>query len=175
MIEKSAALPPTVYRSPPGRVLLLFLGSLAFCVLGTVLLLRHDSVKGVVGGAAAVVFFGLCAVAWGSRLVRRRPELVLDGTGLDHVQLGRITWDEVGGVRIREFQVRSTTQRVVELVLHDSAGYLARAPRTVRTTAAANLRFGFGPANISTVSLPVGPEEVVRAMVRHRPQLNVYT
>ncbi|MFF4653365.1 STM3941 family protein [Streptomyces sp. NPDC001380] len=174
MTERRAALPPTAYPSSLRRVLLLFLGSLAFCALGAVLLVRHDSVKAVLGGAAAVGFFGLCAAVSGSRLVRRRPELVLDEAGLDHVQLGRIAWEEVDGVRIREVEVRSASRRMIGLVLHDPAGYLARAPRIVRATASANLRLGFGPANISTVSLPAGPEEVVQAMVRHRPRLTVH-
>ncbi|MFI9331076.1 STM3941 family protein [Kitasatospora sp. NPDC052868] len=173
MNDETAALPPTVYPSAKGRTLLMLLGAIAFVAVGAVLLLQQDGVKNVVVGAAAVLFFGLCAVLLLARLVQGRPELVLDSAGLEHVQLGRIGWAEIGAVRIRDIRVRNAHQRMIELLLHDPAGYLTRAPRLVRATASANRGLGYGPANISANTLPVGLEDVLAAMVRHHPRLVV--
>lgn len=173
MTDQTAAVPPTVYRSSPLRMVLVLVGAVAFVALGADLATGDGSVKNRLVGGAGVLFFGLCALMCANRLVRGRPELVLDAAGLDHVQLGRIAWHEIAAVGIRVITVRGATQRVIELVLTDPARYLARAPRTVRTTAAANRRMGFGPANISTTTLPVGPEAVVTAMRRHHPALVV--
>ncbi|MCC9306256.1 hypothetical protein LN042_03880 [Kitasatospora sp. RB6PN24] len=174
MINETGLLPPTVYPSDKRRVALMLLGSVAFVVLGVVLLTWHGSVKAVIGGALAVPFFGLCAVLYTIRLTKGRPELVIDHAGLEHVQLGRIGWQEIAGVRIREVTVRGARQRFIELLLHDPAGYLARAPRMVKMTASGNRSLGFGPASISANTLPVGLEEVLAAMLRHQLRLTVH-
>ncbi|WP_228718578.1 STM3941 family protein [Kitasatospora acidiphila] len=174
MINETGVLPPTVYPSDKRRVVLMLLGALAFVALGVGLLIWHGSVKAVIGGVLAVPFFGACAVLYGIRLVKGRPELIIDQAGVEHAQLGRIAWQEIAGLRIREMTVRSAKQRFIELLLHDPAGYLARAPRLVKMTASGNRGLGFGPANISANTLPVGSEEVIAAMLRHQPQLAVY-
>ncbi|MFF0777653.1 MULTISPECIES: STM3941 family protein [unclassified Streptomyces] len=173
MIRKGVPLPPTVYPLAKGRVWAMLAGSLLFVTLGTVLLVAHSTVRMTVAGALAVVFFGFCSVLIGRRLLRGRPELVLDDAGLEHVTLGRFGWDEIAAVRIREQRVRHTTQRFIELVLRAPDAYLARAPRLVRRTASMNARLGFGPANMATNTLPVPPEEVLDAMRRHCPGLVV--
>ncbi|AUY54584.1 hypothetical protein EH183_29890 [Streptomyces sp. CB01881] len=133
-------------------------------------MMASPSVVLVLVGALSVAFFGACAVGLTGRLVRRRPELVLDTAGLDHVQLGRISWSEIAEVRIRAVNTGSAlTPHVVELVLHDPAGYLARAPRIAR----ANARMGYSPS-FSTSTLPVGHDAVADAMLRHRPELTVH-
>ncbi|MXM66828.1 hypothetical protein GR925_26210 [Streptomyces sp. HUCO-GS316] len=138
------------------------------------MLIHHaTSVKNVLFGALAVAFFGLTAGVAIGRLARRRPELVLDSKGLTHVMLGSISWTEIAAVGIREIKSQSSTQRVIELVLHDPAAYLARAPRMARITGKANRRLGFSPANISATTLPVDVNEVVRAMRRHHPELTI--
>ncbi|MFJ8624824.1 STM3941 family protein [Kitasatospora sp. NPDC093550] len=173
MTDQTSAVPPTVYRSSPLRMVLVLLGSVAFVAMGASLLSGEQSVKNRLSGGLAIVFFGLCAVVCVKRLVRGRPELVLDAAGLDHVQLGRIPWQEIAAVRIRVITVRGATQRVIELVLADPARYLAGAPRYVRATAAANRSMGYGPANISANTLRVGPEAVIAAMRHHHPALVV--
>lgn len=171
MINDGAPLPPTVYPLPKGRAWALLAGSLVFVAMGAAFLIVHSSVKMVIAGALAVPFFGLCTVIVLQRLRRDRPELTLDGAGLEHVQLGRFTWDEIAAVRIREQRVGTTSQRFIELVLHDPDAYLARAPRLVRSTASMNARLGFGPANMPTNTLPVPAEAILDAMRRHRPGL----
>ncbi|WP_324786823.1 STM3941 family protein [Streptomyces sp. H51] len=173
MINDGVPLPPTVYRLAKGRVWAMLAGSLAFVALGVVFLVAHSTVQMFVAGVLAVPFFGLCAVIIAQRLFRDRPELVLDDAGVDHVSLGRLGWDEIAAVRIREHRVRHTTHRFIELVLHDPGAYLARAPKLVRRTAAMNVRLGFGPANMATNTLSVPPEAVLDAMRRHRPGLAV--
>ncbi|MGW2708439.1 STM3941 family protein [Streptomyces sp. NPDC001356] len=173
MNEKAAPLPPTVFPLAKGRVWAMLAGSLVFVVLGIVFLVAHSTVKMTVAGALAVLFFGFCSVSYVRRLLRGRPELVLDDAGVDHVSLGRFGWDEIAAVRIREQRVRTTSQRFIELVLHDPDAYLARAPRLVRRTAPANARLGLGPANMAVNTLPAPPEAVLDAMRRHCPGLPV--
>ncbi|MFK4221391.1 STM3941 family protein [Streptomyces sp. NPDC020880] len=173
MIRNGVPMPPTAYRLAKGRVWAMLAGSVVFVALGVVFLVAHSSVKMTVAGVLAVPFFGLCSVIIIQRLLRNRPELVLDDAGVDHVTLGRFTWDEIAAVRIREQRVRNTSQRFVELVLHDPDAYLARAPKLVRRTASMNARLGFGPANMATNTLPVPPEAILDAMRRHHPGLAV--
>jgi hypothetical protein len=173
MIPNGVPLPPTVYPLAKGRVWAMLAGSVVFVAVGIVLLVAHSTVKMTVAGALAVLFFGFCAVLIIQRLLSDRPELVLDDAGVDHVRLGRFGWDEIAAVRIREQRVRNTSQRFIELVLHDPDAYLARAPKLVRSTSSMNARLGFGPANMATNTLPVPPEAVLEAMRRHRPGLAV--
>ena len=173
MIRNSVPLPPTVYPVAKGRVWAMLAGSLVFVALGIAFLVVHSTLKMTVAGAVAVPFFGLCSVIIVQRLLRDRPELVLDEAGVEHVRLGRFGWHEIAAVRIREQRVRNTSQLFIELVLHDPDAYLARAPRLVRSTASMNARLGFGPANMATNTLPVPPEAVLEAMRRHCPGLAV--
>ncbi|MER6571631.1 STM3941 family protein, partial [Streptomyces sp. NPDC001093] len=125
MIPNGVPLPPTVYPLAKGRVWAMLAGSVVFVAVGIVLLVAHSTVKMTVAGALAVLFFGFCAVLIIQRLLRDRPELVLDDAGVDHVRLGRFGWEEIAAVRIREQRVRNTSQRFIELVLHDPDAYLA--------------------------------------------------
>ncbi|MQS12956.1 hypothetical protein F7Q99_11795 [Streptomyces kaniharaensis] len=149
----------------------MLLASTAFTVGGVVLLMQHATVKGTIGGALAAPFFGACAVLLVRRLIRNRPDLILDAHGLEHVQLGRIAWTEIAAVRIREMRIKSGVQRFIEVVLHDPAAYLVRAPRVVRATAAANRSLGFGPASIPATTVTARLEDVVAAMHRYHPRL----
>ncbi|MEV6736740.1 STM3941 family protein [Streptomyces sp. NPDC051104] len=171
MTTEAADSAATVYPSSQRRTSLVALGSLAFVAAGVWLLVDHATLKGIAAGAAAVPFFGLCAGVAIGRLLRRRPELVLNRDGLTHVMLGSIRWTEIAEVTVREVRVRSASQRMIELVLHDPDAYLARAPRMARVAGKANLRFGYSPASISVTTLPVDLEEVMAAMRRHHPEL----
>nr|WP_243876636.1 STM3941 family protein [Streptomyces sp. 846.5] len=173
MIENRVSLPPTVYSLAKGRTWAMLAGSLVFVALGVVFLVTHSTVKMTLAGAVAVPFFGLCSVIIARRLLRDQPELVLDDAGVEHATLGRFAWDEIAAVRIREQRVRNTSQRFIELVLHDPDAYLARAPMLVRRTASMNARLGFGPANMPTTTLRVPPEAVLEAIERHCPGLAV--
>ncbi|WP_006608149.1 STM3941 family protein [Streptomyces auratus] len=174
--EESAS--PTTYLPSMRRTLLMALGSIAL-VAGSVLLLiehaslSHGALKGEVVGVLGVLFFGTCACVAVDRLLRRRPELVLSSEGLMHVVLGSIAWTEIAEVGIREIKVRFRSERVIELVLHDPAAYLARAPRTARIAGAVTRRMGYSPAMISVGTLPVGLDEVLAAMRRHHPELAI--
>lgn len=166
-----AAAPETSYPSSVRRTALMLLGSVAFVAAGVWMLIVHSSIKMDVGGAVAVPFFGLGVIAFANRLVRRTPELVISSAGIVHFRFGSIPWSEVDHVTVRHVNTRASTQRFIELVLRDPAGYLAQAPRSARMQAAANRPFGYGPVQISTNTLPVTLEEVLAAMHRHNPQL----
>jgi hypothetical protein len=170
---ENATSSATSYQSSNRRTILLAIGAVAFVAASAWVLVSHPSVKAVIAGGVGVPFFGLCAVLWTSRLVRRRPELVLTDEGLTHVTSGHISWAEIDHVRVREIKVRGTSQRVIEIILRDPASYLARVSIMTRLTAAANRRFGFSPVNISAVSLPVSLETVLESMHHHHPNLAI--
>ncbi|MFF4537466.1 STM3941 family protein [Streptomyces aureus] len=174
MIDNGTPRHPTVFPLAKGRTWAMLAGALAFVAVGIALLVAHSTLKMTAAGAVTVPFFGLCAVLLARRLLDDRPELALDDTGVEHVRLGRFGWDEIAAVRIREQQVRTTSQRFIELVLRDPDAYLTRAPRLVRSTAAMNARLGFGPATLATNTLPTSPEAVLAAMLHHRPGLPVH-
>jgi hypothetical protein len=69
-----------------------------FVALGIVFLVAHSTVKMTVAGALAVPFFGFCSLLIAWRLLRDRPELMLDDAGVDHGTLGRFGWDEIAAV-----------------------------------------------------------------------------
>ncbi|MHA6757259.1 hypothetical protein [Streptacidiphilus sp. PAMC 29251] len=93
---------------------------------------------------------------------------------MEHATLGRFGWDEIAAVRIREQRVGTTSQRFIELVLHDPDAYLARAPKLTRHTMSLNTRLGYGLANMPMSTLPVPPETVVNAMLSHHPGLTIH-
>ncbi|MFF4341463.1 STM3941 family protein [Kitasatospora sp. NPDC001540] len=174
MIEDGGRTAPTVYHSSRRKAWLLLAMAVAFVAAGVAFLVAHSTVEMTVAGAVAVPFFGTGVVLLMCRLGSGRPELVIDAGGLEHFRLGRFEWAEIAAVRLRVQQVRRTTsQRFLELVLHDPDTYLARAPRLVRATAGMSLRLGFGPANIPVNTLPVTPEAVLAAMKQHHPELVV--
>ncbi|MFE0510313.1 STM3941 family protein [Streptomyces sp. NPDC058964] len=173
MTKESADPRRTTYPPSVRRALLVALGSAVFVALGIWMLIGHSTLKATLTGAVAVPFFGLCGCVAIGRLARRRPELELTGDGLTHAMLGPIAWAEIAAVGIREIKVRSSSQRVIELVLHDPGAYLARAPRFARIAGKANLRLGYSPATIAATTLPVGVDEVLEAMRRHHPSLTV--
>ncbi|MFJ5230981.1 STM3941 family protein [Kitasatospora sp. NPDC088391] len=167
MNEDIPAPPPTVYPFVPRKVLRLLLASLGFVAVGTAFLFSGSALV-VLVGVLSVSFFGLTAVLYAGKLLRRRPELVLDTAGLEHDRLGRIAWEEIAVVRVRQL---GSGQSMLELVLHDPAAYLARAPRTTRITAPLNRGLGFAPTNIAANTLPVDLDRLVEVMVRHHPRL----
>lgn len=157
VIENSVSRPPTVYPLAKGRTWAMPAGSLFFVALGIVFLVGHSTVKMTVAGVLAVPFFGFCSLVLARRLLRDRPELTLDDAGVDHVTPGLFGWDGIAAVRIREQRVRNTSQRFIELMLHDPDAYLARAPKLVRSSASMNARLGFGPPTCRRTPCPCRP------------------
>ena len=166
-----AAAPETSYPSSVRRTALMLLASIAFVAAGVWMLILHTSIRTDVAGVVAVPFFGLGVIMMAGRLVRGTPELVISGAGIVHVRFGSIPWSQVNYVTVRHVKTRASTQRFIELVLHDPSGYLAQAPRAARIQAAANRPFGYGPVQISAHTLPVELDEVLATMHRYNPQL----
>jgi len=171
--ENLAAAPPTTFDSSIQRTVLTLLGSVVFIAAGIWMLMVHSSVKTTIVGAVAVLFFGACAILFAARLIRRKPELVISSEGFAHLTYGTIAWSQVDHVAIRQIKVRTTSQRMIAVVLHDPAGYLAAAPRLARISGSANMQMGYSPVNISAVTLPVSLDVVLETMRRHNPQLAV--
>lgn len=168
-------MPPTVYQSSLRRTVLLALAALGFVAASVWLLASHRSMRAEVAGGAGVLFFALGAAVLIYRLIRRRPELVITDDGFTHRTWGRVAWSDVQAVGIREIRVRNTSQRMIEVVLHDPDAHVNAAPVATRTLMRVNQRAGYSPINISAVTLPDPLTDVVAAMKRHQPNLVVAT
>jgi hypothetical protein len=167
-------MPPTVYQAPLRRFALLTLAALGFVAVGAWLLVSHrNNIRADIAGVLSVAFFGPGAVMLIYRLIRRRPELVIDDDGFAYRTWGRVAWSEIRAVGIREVKVRTSTQRFIEVLLHDPDRHVVGAPVTARTLMWVNQRAGFSPLNISAVSVPVPLVDVLAAMKRHHPNLVV--
>ncbi|MVU77621.1 hypothetical protein GPX89_10260 [Nocardia sp. ET3-3] len=120
-------------------------------------------------GALAVFFFAAVGVIMVKQLFRRTPELIITDSGFTHRRLGAIDWSEVEGVGIAHIGGHP----FVDVLLRDPAAYLARASRRTRLLGRTNHGFGYSPAVFSTQTLPVSANEVLAAMRRHSPTLEL--
>jgi hypothetical protein len=166
---------PTVYQMSYRRLLLFLLGAVALLAACVWTLTSSHSLRGGFAGIVGVPFFGLCTIAMIYRLVRRRPELVIDDEGITHRTWGRVGWSEVQAVGVREIRVRSVTQRFIEIILWDVEAHVRRAPRTARMLMRANLESGYSQFSISARVLGVPLTDVLAAMKRHYPDLRLAT
>src|SRR5258708_7702021 len=125
---------PTVYQAPLRRAVLLTLAALGFVAACAWLLVSHrNNIRADIAGVVGVPFFGLAAATLIYRLIRRRPELVINDEGFAHRTWGRVAWSEIRAVGIREIKVRTSTQRMIEVVLHDPDRHVVGAPMAART------------------------------------------
>mgnify|MGYP006976776293 CR=1 FL=1 len=163
----------------PPRVKLLALAAacvvLAACGLG----LAAAAVPAL-AVASALVGVGLAAagVVLGWRGLRPGPTLRVDARGVTDrtglVPTGLVRWEEIAAVRKREVGRGFGAERLLELVLVDPEGFVARPGGWARRVA---LRYralvGLPPVTIagSMVSRPLG--ELIDEMHRWRPQLPV--
>jgi hypothetical protein len=164
---------PTVYQISYRRLLLLLVGSVALVAACVWALATSQGLRGEVAGVVGVPFFGLCTAAIGYRLVRCRPELVVDDQGIAHRTWGRVGWSEVQSVGVREVRVRTVTQRFIEVVLWDIEAHVRRAPLATRLLMRANLESGYSQFSISARVLGVPLTDVLAAMKRHHPDLRL--
>lgn len=111
-----------------------------------------------------IVFFGLGTVMMLTRLLIRRPILIVDREGIvDRAQLiaaGRVTWDEIEGLSI------STVygQTFLGIHVHDLAALLARKSLLQRLAIRSNTSFGYAPINLPQSLLPVPVEKLAAWM-----------
>ncbi|WP_459965018.1 STM3941 family protein [Paenibacillus sp. JCM 10914] len=111
----------------------LFIGSLVFVVIGIVMMYaggsdEENNVFIVVVGAICTLFFGFGFVYAISKLLQRKPALLINQTGIeDHSSLvssGFVTWDEIKGIDMYQVQ----NQRFIGIEVHHPEQIWSRHP-----------------------------------------------
>lgn len=175
----------TVIELSRTKLVLLLLGSCAFVAAGVWLLtLDAGAVRGgrsyrllfnspgfAYGlGAAAVLFFGGCAVVAVRKMSDRKPGLVLNSTGVvdnaSGVAAGLIPWAEVVGFGVFEMQ----KQQMLIVQVSDPEKYIGRGGALRRALNRANYKMTGSPVAIPSNTLRISFPELVALFERYRRQ-----
>ena len=110
------------------KITLLFFGSVLFVAFGVYFLMEPGKFVGPVMqskpfvfiiGAAAVIFFGICAVFAGIKFFDKRPGIIIDKNGITDnssgVSGGLISWKEITGISTAQVH----NQRFILLMVND--------------------------------------------------------
>jgi len=159
----------------PSRVKMFFvlLGAIAFVVLGfwiasPEVASRVAPWKVLVASYVGVPFFGTCGLYASYRLVRHRPSIEIDATGITDnasaVAVGHLSWDEIDYVRPYE----CSGQSMLGIFPKDLGALLARQNAWRRTMMKLGLGMGGAPVNIPQTTLPMTVEELAEILrTRH--------
>ena len=157
-----------VYPSRTKMVLLL-LGALGFVAAGLWIATPSISAriatwKVVVAVYVGVPFFGACGLYAANRLIRRRPALIADRSGLmdaaSVVGAGHLRWDEIDFVVPYEF----SGQAMLGVVPQDLESLLARQNWVRKRPMKINVGMGATPVNIPQAILPMTVIELAETL-----------
>ena len=148
-----------VIRRKTKSVVLGFLGSLAFVLIGAWMVSSDPSVA--FWGYLSIVFFGLCAFVFAVQAFQRGPALIVNPDGITDrstaVSAGFIPWADITGIGSGSMQ----GQHFIAIQVRDPEKYLNRGNALQRKLKRMNQRsFGMGIA-IHTNSLDVETEELL--------------
>ena len=131
-------------------------------VCGPPIALNPLYIKGA--GVAAIGFFGLCGIYCCIKIFDMKPGLIIDLDGIvdnsNVASMGRIRWDEILGMRVTVMH----RQRMVILELVDPQSFIERAGPIVRKLHSANMSLMGSPVGISSNSLAVDFDDLVRLL-----------
>jgi hypothetical protein len=123
-------------------------------------------------GVSSILFFGLCSVYGIVKMLDTRPGLIIDSQGIvdnsSAISAGRVFWREMIAVRVAEI----SGQRFVVIDVVDPMRFDAGANFLHRMLNAANRNYTGSPINISSNSLQVTFDELVR-MISQSFEANV--
>lgn len=108
-------------HSPKWKMGVMLVASIIFVALGA-FLIHHNGINSENGwvGLACVLFFGLCGIVFGMRVLARHPYLILDDDGLTFDgRPPRLPWRELDG--FVETSVRGS--KALGLILKEDAAY----------------------------------------------------
>jgi hypothetical protein len=130
------------------------LGSLLFVVIGIAMVLTEHGILRIVG-VVCTLFFGLCVVCWGRKLLDTRPGLVIDGEGIHDnssaAPFGRLAWGEIAGFRLVE--VRG--QKMFAIDLRDPETFIQSAARIRKLAYRANMKLMGSPIAVTSIGLKI--------------------
>ncbi len=158
--KEPATYPDIVLFPSRGKMALLALGGLLFILCAPLLW----STGGIFNQAVAVIdvlFFGYCALFALGRLLKPRPSLVVNETGITDnasaLGAGFIAWEEIAAVGMSSMGAN----RFLVIIPHDAQAILARQPLLRRMVMAANMGLVGSPVAIpGHTTMPL--EEIMR-------------
>ncbi|MFC6013457.1 STM3941 family protein [Nocardia lasii] len=125
-------------------------------------------------GVAGLLFCAFGTVFIASRLIWRKPELVVTYDGLYFRQFGWIGWDEVAHADIWITRTRGPIEhRNLRVVLRDPTAFFARSSLWVRTMHRLNRGFTPDCVVLSSVLLGAPSEQALAAMRHYHPTLPI--
>ncbi|MEX3931152.1 STM3941 family protein [Paraburkholderia phymatum] len=162
--------PIVVYQSR-GKLATLLLGSFLLVVLCALLLARNPasmSVRSTIAVAIAIPFFGTCGLFVLSRLLRRKPAIIINNDGLTDqasaASVGLIRWSDITEARIIILTFRSSRQKYLGVSLRNPNDYLAKCGPLARAILRKNASLSGYVVNIPQAAVSVGLEVVVAHM-----------
>jgi hypothetical protein len=156
-----------------GRLALLLCGALVFVAFDCWLLMPPYTNTGFdefLFAGLGLPFFGLAALFILSRLLSRKPALVIDASGITDngslVAAGFIPWSDFADAGIAS--VGKT--RFLGIRLRDPDAYLARSNALKRFLVQINMQLCGYPCNIPVTTLPCTVEELLATVKQHAAQ-----
>ena len=143
--------------SSRAKVFGLVVGSCAMVACG-IFCTRMHGLLPQLAGWIGVALFGLCLLAWTTRLLRHGPQVRIDDKGVDDRRLGAgvVPWREITSIYVGA--VRSTKFLCVEVA--DPDAFLSRLGPWKRWLARRSMAMGFPTFTVSFVDLSPGLREV---------------
>jgi hypothetical protein len=164
-------LGPIVVYESRGKLAALLLGSLLLVVLCVLLLARDPasmSFRSTVAVAIGIPLFGTCGLFVLSRLLWRKPAIIINNEGLTDqasaASVGLIQWSDITDAKIIVLTFRNSRQKYLGVSLRNPNDYLAKCGPLGRATLRANAGLSGYVVNIPQSALSVGLEVVVAHM-----------
>lgn len=160
------------------KIVFLTVGALGFVALGLWLVLLDDAfiqsfrrfndptfVHG--SGLAAVLFFGVCAVAGIRKLYDRKPGLVFSREGMldnaSSVAAGFVPWQEITGAEMLKIE----RTRILVVKVADPQKYVERGGKWKRMLLQTNLKLYGSPIQIPATALQIDFDELVKLFTEY--------
>ena len=159
--------PIVVYQSR-GKLAALLLGSLLLVVLCALLLSRYPAAlnaKTTIAAAVGIPFFSVCGLFALSRLLWRKPAIIVNDEGLTDkasaASVGFIPWSDIASARIVVQTFGGSRQKYLGVLLRNPNDYLAKSRPLTRGLLRASAGMTGCVVNIPQVALSVGLEAVL--------------
>ena len=173
---------PVIIPISKRKITLLFFGSVLFVVFGIYFLMEPGKFVSpimqnkpfiFIVGAAAVIFFGICAVFAITKFFDKRPGLIIDENGITDnssgVSGGLICWEEITGLSTAQVH----NQRFILLMVNDPEKRIEAEPGSFKKRMMKiNYRMYNTPVCISANGLQCNFDELYRLISDSYAQRN---
>lgn len=141
--------------------LLMLLACFSFCAIGIYLiLLETKNLLDILIGIIGMVFFGLCAMVFITKLVQNAPMIEINPQGIMDKStiwaIGLIKWQDIDFIKIKSFK----NQSFIAVYLIDEKPYLRRMSFWQKCNALINKKMGFSIISLNTVGTNYSSEQL---------------